>query len=51
MYRKELLKIIENAFAEDVKEGDHTSMACIGASAKGKAQLIIKMMELLPESK
>jgi nicotinate-nucleotide pyrophosphorylase (carboxylating) len=42
MYRKELLKIIENAFAEDVKEGDHTSMACIGASAKGKAQLIIK---------
>jgi nicotinate-nucleotide pyrophosphorylase (carboxylating) len=42
MYRKELLKIIENAFEEDVKEGDHTSLACIGPSAKGAARLIIK---------
>lgn len=42
MNKKELLTIIERAFAEDVKEGDHTSLACIGKEPKGKAKLLIK---------
>lgn len=33
---------INNAIKEDVGDGDHTSLACIPFSAKGKAQLIIK---------
>lgn len=40
---KQLLKeFIENALKEDVGDGDHSSMACIPANAKGKAQLIVK---------
>ncbi len=42
MNKKELLKIIERAFEEDVREGDHTSLACIGKTPKGKARLLIK---------
>ena len=33
---------IRNAFAEDIGEGDHTSLSCIPASAKGKSVLLIK---------
>ncbi|MEZ5008995.1 MAG: carboxylating nicotinate-nucleotide diphosphorylase [Chitinophagales bacterium] len=40
--KAELLSIIERAFKEDVKDGDHTSLACIGKEPKGKARLIIK---------
>lgn len=40
---KQLLKeFIENALREDIGDGDHSSLACIPASAKGKAQLIVK---------
>ncbi len=39
---KELLSIIERAFKEDVKEGDHTSLSCIGKEPRGKARLLIK---------
>ena len=40
---KQLLKeFIENALREDVGDGDHSSLACIPSSAKGKAQLIVK---------
>lgn len=35
-------KFIENALAEDVGDGDHTSLACIPAAAKGKAKLLVK---------
>ncbi|NLB03358.1 MAG: nicotinate-nucleotide diphosphorylase (carboxylating), partial [Bacteroidales bacterium] len=31
---------IRNAFAEDIGEGDHTSMSCIPASASGKSVLL-----------
>lgn len=37
-----LTPFITGALAEDVGEGDHTSMACIPFTAAGKAQLIIK---------
>jgi len=35
-------KFIENAILEDVGDGDHTSLAIIPETAKGKAQLIVK---------
>ena len=33
---------IDNAFKEDIGDGDHTSLACIPSTNEGKAQLIIK---------
>lgn len=38
----EIAGIIENAIREDVGDGDHSSLACIPASAKGKAKLLVK---------
>lgn len=35
-------EIIRQAFAEDIAEGDHTSLSCIPASAQGKSVLLIK---------
>ena len=35
-------QLIESALAEDIGEGDHTSLACIPAHSTGKAQLLIK---------
>lgn len=39
---EEVDRIIVNALREDVGDGDHSSLACIPADAKGKAQLLIK---------
>jgi nicotinate-nucleotide pyrophosphorylase (carboxylating) len=41
-FKKELHLIIKNAIREDVGDGDHSSLACIPASAKGKAKLLVK---------
>lgn len=41
-FEKELNFIIENAIREDVGDGDHSSLACIPAGEKGKAQLLVK---------
>lgn len=41
-FEKELEIIISNAIREDVGEGDHSSLACIPFSAKGKAKLLVK---------
>lgn len=38
----ELELIIKNAVREDVGDGDHSSLACIPADAKGKAKLLVK---------
>jgi nicotinate-nucleotide pyrophosphorylase (carboxylating) len=35
-------EIVERALQEDVGDGDHTSLATIGAESRGKARLIIK---------
>ena len=40
--KEELNAFIESALNEDVREGDHTSLACIPATAIGKAQLLVK---------
>ena len=35
-------EIIQAAFAEDLGDGDHTSLACIDADKTGKAKLLVK---------
>ena len=37
-FKKELELIISNAIREDVGDGDHSSLACIPSTAKGKAK-------------
>ncbi|WP_048331174.1 carboxylating nicotinate-nucleotide diphosphorylase [Bizionia psychrotolerans] len=41
-FNKEIELIIANAIREDVGDGDHSSLACIPKSAKGKAKLLVK---------
>ncbi|TKD60722.1 carboxylating nicotinate-nucleotide diphosphorylase [Flavobacterium sp. ASW18X] len=41
-FNQELDIIIANAIREDVGDGDHSSLACIPASATGKAKLLVK---------
>lgn len=41
-FDKEIELIITNAIREDVGDGDHSSLACIPASAQGKAKLLVK---------
>lgn len=40
-------QFIDNALAEDVGDGDHTSLATIPAAAKGKAKLLVKEAGIL----
>ncbi len=42
LYHFNIQKFIVSALAEDTGDGDHTSLACIPASAKGKAHLLVK---------
>ena len=35
-------KLIDLAFAEDIGDGDHTTLCCIPADAMGKSKLLIK---------
>ena len=41
-FQKEIDLIIANAIREDVGDGDHSSLACIPPTAKGKARLLVK---------
>ncbi len=41
-FDKEVQLIIANAIREDVGDGDHSSLACIPATAQGKAKLLVK---------
>ena len=49
MYTNEELenKLIDLAFAEDIGDGDHTTLCCIPKTAIGKSQLIIKETGIL----
>lgn len=39
---KELIdKLIDLAFAEDIGDGDHTTLSCIPATAMGKSKLLM----------
>ena len=35
-------RLIDLAFAEDIGDGDHTTLCCIPADAMGKSKLLIK---------
>lgn len=41
-FDQEIQLIIANAVREDVGEGDHSSLACIPETAKGRARLLVK---------
>ncbi|MGB5821534.1 MAG: carboxylating nicotinate-nucleotide diphosphorylase [Saonia sp.] len=41
-FQEEVDYIIKNAIREDVGDGDHSSLACIPGTAKGKAKLLVK---------
>lgn len=41
-FQNELNLIIANAIREDVGDGDHSSLACIPNTARGKAKLLVK---------
>jgi nicotinate-nucleotide pyrophosphorylase (carboxylating) len=40
--REDLIPFLERAFAEDIGDGDHTTLASIPAETRGKSRLIIK---------
>jgi nicotinate-nucleotide pyrophosphorylase (carboxylating) len=42
LYHFNVKQFIHSALAEDTGDGDHTSLSCIPASAKGKAHLLVK---------
>ncbi|MCE9538316.1 MAG: carboxylating nicotinate-nucleotide diphosphorylase [Bacteroidetes bacterium] len=42
LYNFSIHQFISLALAEDMGDGDHTSLACIPSSAKGKAHLLVK---------
>ena len=51
-------RLIDLAFAEDIGDGDHTTLSCIPATAMGKSKLLIKRarfiinaLKLHPENK
>jgi nicotinate-nucleotide pyrophosphorylase (carboxylating) len=39
---EDLIPFLQRAFAEDIGDGDHTTLSCIPADAMGKSRLIIK---------
>ncbi len=41
-YEKQLNKLIRDALREDIGDGDHSTLSCIGKKAKGRAILKIK---------
>lgn len=47
MSNQQLTNFIENAFKEDLGDGDHSSVACIPENAIGKAQLLVKEAGIL----
>ena len=42
-----LKEFVKNTLAEDVRDGDHTSLACINPSEKTKAKLLVKDVGVL----
>ena len=42
IFETKLRHLIQNAFAEDIGDGDHSALACIAPGARGKAILKIK---------
>lgn len=40
--KEDIIDFIEKGLAEDVKDGDHTSLACIPSESRDKARLLVK---------
>lgn len=40
--KEELQNFIKNALYEDIRDGDHTSLACVPVEAEGNAKLLVK---------
>ena len=48
MIKKEkVIPFIKNALEEDIREGDHSSLACIPNNKIGRAKLLIKELSLI----
>jgi nicotinate-nucleotide pyrophosphorylase (carboxylating) len=47
LYNFNIQNFISAALAEDIGDGDHTSLSCIPSNAKGKARLLVKENGLL----
>jgi nicotinate-nucleotide pyrophosphorylase (carboxylating) len=47
MYNDQLQLLIKNALAEDIGDGDHSTLCCIQAGVKGKAALKVKQNGIL----
>lgn len=45
--QESIIEIIDQAFIEDIREGDHTTLATIDADAEGKAKLLVKESGIL----
>ena len=43
----ELKKFVKLSIAEDVRDGDHSSLSCISSKQQGSAQLLVKENGLL----
>ena len=43
----QLYKLVDAALHEDIRDGDHSTLSCIPADAKGKAVLKIKQDGIL----
>ena len=41
-------RLIDLSFAEDIGDGDHTTLSCIPADAMGKSKLLIKEEGIWP---
>ncbi|HEX8514701.1 MAG TPA: carboxylating nicotinate-nucleotide diphosphorylase [Bacteroidia bacterium] len=47
LYNFSIQKFISSALAEDIGDGDHTSLSCIPPDARGKARLLVKEAGIL----
>lgn len=47
MNKQSLVALINDAFKEDIGNGDHSSLACISSIEKGKAKLLVKQKGIL----
>lgn len=48
MVKKEIIsKFVKEAVAEDIGDGDHTSLACIPGNATGKVKLLVKQCGII----
>jgi nicotinate-nucleotide pyrophosphorylase (carboxylating) len=48
-FDQQLYTLVKAAIKEDVGDGDHSSLSCIPADARGKAILKLSKMEFLRE--